>query len=103
MAKFLDHREFVGNSSTELKASEVTKDQLKYIASGFEIPFQHDIRKDDLMTPILTHLEDPCLSKTLLIESQTKDPNILLEMEKLKMKALQMQIEYEKGKKERQR
>ncbi len=48
MAKFLDHRLFVGNPSVEeLKASKVTKDELRYIASGFEIPFQHDIRKDD--------------------------------------------------------
>ncbi len=57
MVKFLDHREFVENPSVEnLKASKVTKDQLKYIASRFEIPFQHDIQKDDLMTLILTHL-----------------------------------------------
>ncbi len=58
MAKFLDHREFVGNPSVEeLKASKITKNRLKYIASGFEIPFQHDIRKDDLMTLILLILE----------------------------------------------
>ncbi len=46
------------------------------------------------MTLMLTHLgEEPSPSKGLEIEIQTKDPNILLEIEKkVKIKALQMQI-----------
>ncbi len=73
MVKFPDHREFVGNLSVEeLKASKVTKDQLKYIASGFEVPFHYDIRKDGLMTLILTDLGKQLKpSKGLETESQT--------------------------------
>lgn len=51
MASQLDHREFVGNPSIEeLKTKKVTKDQLKYIAQSFGVPFTSEHRKDSLLT-----------------------------------------------------
>ena len=95
MASQLNHKEFVGNPSIEeLKTKKVTKDQLKFIAQQFGIPFSHEHRKDALMTLILTHLgeEKEPTSK----QDSSQDSSLALEIEKVKLTALQMKIEHEK-------
>ena len=102
-----DAEEFVGNpSAEELKAARVTKDQLKYIAANFSIQFTHDTKKEHLMTLILTHLgEEPITdpqSETTTSRGSS-DTVLLLEVEKVKMQALQMKLDYERAEKEHDR
>lgn len=93
--------EFVGNPSVEeLKTATVTVEQLKYIATNYNIPFTSQTRKPELMSLILAHLGDPEEEADHLMESPTSlgsaNPAIALEIERVKMQALQMKLEYEK-------
>ena len=95
MAHALDHEEFVGNPSVaELKSKKVNKEQLKYIAREFGIGFSYDTRKDDLMTLILAHLGEDKVTETR--EVSPVDGSLALEIEKVKLAALRMQMEHEK-------
>ncbi|XP_050705709.1 uncharacterized protein LOC126991056 [Eriocheir sinensis] len=93
--------EFVGNPSVEeLKTATVTVEQLKYIATNYNIPFTSQTRKPELMSLILAHLGDPEEEADHLMESPTSlgsaNLAIALEIERVKMQALQMKLEYEK-------
>ena len=100
--------EFVGNPDiVEFKRTNICKDDLKYIAKTFDIPFSHDTKKDELRALILTHLgdEETLRASYMLQTSQvtTIDPAILLEVEKVKLKAQQMKLDYEKEEREKER
>lgn len=96
MSSPFDPKEFVGNPSVEeLKKSRVTKDNLKYIAQNFDIPFTSDHRKDDLMTLILTHLGETDETPGPQ-DSSVQGSSLALEIEKVKLNALQMKIQHEK-------
>ena len=116
MSKF-NAVEFVGNPSIEeLKVSKVSKDDLKYIAKTFNIPFSADDRKSQLMTLVLTHLgatkEDfesfsiqPLTPQGAAALNMTGAPDaqLLLEVEKVKMESLRMQLEFQAQEKEQER
>ena len=103
----LDAEEFVGNpSGEELKARNVTKDQLKFIAANFNIQFTHATEKDHLMTLILTHLDEELRTDPQSETTTSRGPSdtvLLLEVERVKMQSLQMKLEYEKIETERER
>ena len=103
MAPPLNPEEFVNNPSiAELKSKRVTKEQLKFIASNFGLQFSHDLRKDALMTLILAHLgEDK--EATEEQEASSLDSSLALELEKVKLHALQMKIEHEKQQREHEK
>ena len=99
--------EFVGNPDIlQFKKTNISKDDLKYIAKTFNIPYSHDTKKDELRVLILSHLgdEDTLKASHTLQTSQvtTIDPAILLEMEKVKLQAQQMKLEYEREERERE-
>ena len=95
MASRLNHEEFVGNISIqELKQKKATKDQLKYIAREFDIPFPSDIRKDDLMILILAHLGEDKES-AIRQNNPPGDINLALAVETVKLNALKLKLEFE--------
>lgn len=96
-----NEEEFVGNPSVdELKKANVTVEQLKYIATNYDIPFTSQTRTPKLMSLILAHLGDHEEETDHHMESPTPmgsaNPAITLEIERVKMQALQMKLEYER-------
>lgn len=87
--------DIVGNLSVEeLKNQKVTKEHLKTIARSFGIPFSYDSRKDELMSLVLAHLGEDDQEESQ--ESSLGDRNLALEIEKVKMNALRMKLNFER-------
>lgn len=88
-----DTVEFVGNPSVEeLRSANVTKDDLKYIATSFRIPFTHSTTKDQLKALILAYLGDTNVTHS---HTPIPDPQVALEIEKVKLQAMQLKLQYE--------
>ncbi|MPC52494.1 hypothetical protein E2C01_046364 [Portunus trituberculatus] len=78
MASISNLDEFVGNRSVaELKNAKITKNELKYLATNFNLAFPSDIRKEELRTLILTHLGEETSVLSNLVDS-----SLLVEIEK---------------------
>lgn len=92
---------FVGNPSVEqLDLDVVTKDDLKFIATSFRIPFAHSTTKDELRQSIGIYLEatDPPTH----FRASTPDPHTTLEIETVKLQAMQFKLQQEERMQERQ-
>ena len=93
-----DAVEFVGNpSAEELRSAHVRKDDLKYIATSFRLPFSNNTTKDQLKTLILAYLGDAEVSHS---HTPTPDPQVALEIEKVKLQAMQLKLQYELAERE---
>ena len=83
--------EFTGNPDiAEFKKAKINKDDLKYIAKTFNIPFTQDVRKDKLKTLILAHLGDT----EAVLAPTANDPSIMLEIKKIEMQAKKLELEH---------
>ena len=92
--------EFTGNPDiAEFKKAKINKDDLKYIAKTFNIPFTQDVRKDKLKTLILAHLGDT----EAVLAPTVNDPSIMLEIKKIEMQAKKLELEFAEKENEKQR
>lgn len=82
---------------------QVTKDQLKYVAHNLGISFTQIYEKMNEWL-ILAHLgEEPGIKAQFRNSNQVQDPMIALEIEKVKLQALQIKLACEEKKRERER
>ena len=88
---------FVGKPSVEeLQNSNVKKDDLKYIATSYQIPFAHDTTKAQLKDLILAHLGGVSSPS----HEGSADPTQLLDIEKVKLEALKLKLQFELSERE---
>lgn len=89
---------FVRNPSVEeLVNTGVKKDDLKFIAKSYRIPFSHDVTKAHLKELILSHLGSDLTPAT---HTETVNPQCLLEIEKVKVEALKLKLQFELAERE---
>lgn len=89
-----DPVEFVSNPSVEdLDSDNITKDDLKYIATIFRIPFTHSTTKDELKANIDAYLRatDPPIRHNISLP----DPQATLEIENVKLQTMQLKLQSE--------
>ena len=93
--------EFVGNPSVdELYSDSVRKDDLKYIAGQYNIPFNSNTTKAHLRALITAHLRD---SDDPHSSSQVNNPQETLEIEKVKLEAVKLRLQFELAERENAR
>lgn len=88
---------FVGNPSVdELKTTDICKDDLKYIAKSYSIPFTSSTTKTRLKDLILAHLDGDHTP----LDSNSSNPAQSLEIEKVKLEAMKLKLQYELAERE---
>ena len=97
-----DAVDFVGNPSVEeLRAADIRKDDLKFIATSYRIPFTHSTTKDQLKSLILAYLGATDMSSPAT--TLDHDPQLALEIEKVKLQAMQLKLQTELAERETSR